>query len=45
MLNFLSLGDIAVDVFNFDRRIIDEDSDRQRQATEGHDVDGLAQSA
>ena len=38
-------GQIAVDVFNLDRGVIHQDSDGQRQPSQGHDVDGLAQRA
>ena len=37
--------DIAVDVLDFDRCVVNENSHRQRQATKGHDVDGLSQRA
>ena len=36
---------LRFDVFDFDRRVVDQDADRQRQAAERHDVDGLAQRA
>ncbi len=44
-LNFLALGDIAVDVLNFDGGVVHQNADRERQSAQGHDVDGLAQRA
>ena len=43
VLDFLALFQIAIDVFDFDRGVVDQDADRQRQPAQGHDVDGLAQ--
>ena len=43
LLHLLSLFEIAIDIFNLDGGIVDQDADRQRQAAQGHDVDGLAQ--
>ena len=37
----LSLFEIPIDVFDRYGRIVDQDSDRQRQSAEGHDVDGF----
>ena len=42
---FLAHGQVAVDVFDFDGGVIDEDADSERQAAQGHDIDGLAESA
>src|SRR6185312_1597880 len=36
---------IAVHVFDFDRRVIDEDAYRERQTSQRHDVDGLVDRA
>ena len=36
---------VAVDIFDFDGGVVHQNSDRQRQAAERHDVDGLAQRA
>ena len=36
---------VAINVFDLHRRVVDEDAHRQREAAEGHDVDGLAQGA
>ena len=33
---------VAVDVFDFDGGVVDQNADRQRQAAERHHVDGLA---
>ena len=44
-LNFLSFGNVPVDVLNLDRRIVHQDADCERQPTQRHDVDGLAQRA
>ena len=41
---FLAHGQVAVDVFDFDGGVIDQDADGQGQAAEGHDVDGFAQA-
>ena len=43
LLDLLARFEIAVDVFNFDGGVVDQDADGQRQAAEGHDVDGLVQ--
>ena len=45
LLDRLALFEIAIDVFDFHRGIVHQDADRERQAAEGHDVDGLAQRA
>ena len=42
-VELLALLQVLTDVFDGDRGIVDQDTDRQRQAAEGHDVDGLAQ--
>ena len=42
-LDLLALLQVAVDVLDRHRRIIDQDADRQRQAAQRHDVDGLAE--
>ena len=34
---------IAIDVFDLDGGVVDQDADGERQAAEGHDVDGLAE--
>ena len=36
---------VAVNVFDFDGGVVDQNADGQRQAAERHDVDGLAQQA
>ena len=38
----LAHGDIALHVLNFDRRIVYQNPDRERQPSERHDVDGLS---
>ena len=43
LLQFFSLGQIAIDVFNFHRGVIHKDADGQRQPSQGHDVESLAQ--
>ncbi len=40
----LLLGHVAMGVFDFDRRVVDQDADGESEAAEGHDVDGLAES-
>ena len=35
--------EVAVDVLDLDGGVVDQDADRQRQAAQGHDVDGLVQ--
>ena len=37
--------EVAVDVLDLDRRVVDQDADRQRQPAERHDVDRLPQRA
>src|SRR5690348_18226198 len=32
---------VTVNVFDRDRRVVDQDADRQRQAAQGHDVERL----
>jgi hypothetical protein len=36
--------DVEIDVFYRDRRVIDEDADRECQAAKRHDSDGLTES-
>ena len=43
LLDFLAGFQVAVDVFDFDGGVVDQDADGQREAAEGHDVDGLAE--
>ena len=38
-------AEVAVSVFDLDRGVVHQDSDRQRQASQGHHVDGLSQQA
>ena len=45
LLDLLAHLQIAIDVFNLDRGVVDQNADRQRQSTQRHDVDGLAQRA
>ena len=40
--HLLAHGEIALDVFDFDRGVVDQNSHRQRQTAQGHDVDGFA---
>src|SRR5258708_2589005 len=42
-LQIFAHGQVAVDVFNFNRGVVHEDSDRQGQPSEGHEVEGLAE--
>ena len=44
-LHFLALGEVALDVLDFHRGVVHQNAHRQRQAAQGHDVDGLAQRA
>ena len=41
----MAFFEIAVGVFDFDGGVVDEDADGECEATEGHDVDGLADEA
>jgi hypothetical protein len=43
LLDLLAGLEIAVDVFDFDGGVVDQDADGEGQAAEGHDVDGLAE--
>ena len=43
LLELLARLEIAVDVFDGDGGVVDQDADGQRQAAQGHDVDGLVQ--
>ena len=45
LLHLLAHGQIALDVFDLHRGIVDQDADRERQSSQGHDVDGLAERA
>ena len=45
LLHLFAFFEIAIDIFDFDGGVVDQDADGQRQATQGHDVDGLAQGA
>ena len=40
----LPIAKVALDVFDFHRRVIDQNADRERQAAQRHDVDGLARA-
>ena len=45
---FMELGTffkIALDVFDGDDRVVNEDADGEREAAESHDIDGLAEQA
>ena len=44
-LERLAHRQVAVDVLDLDRRVVDQDADRQRQPAERHDVQRLAQRA
>ena len=41
VLDLLTHGEIAVDVLNFNRGVIDQNADRERQSPQGHNVDGF----
>ena len=41
----VALFEVALDVFDGDGGVVDEDADGEREAAEGHDVDGLADEA
>ncbi len=43
--DFLALVDVAVDVFDFDRGVVHQNADGERQAAESHDVDRFAECA
>src|SRR6202011_334836 len=45
LFHLLAHGQIAFDVFDLHRRIIHQDADSERQSSQGHDVDGLAERA
>jgi hypothetical protein len=45
LLDGLAGLQVAVDVFNLNGGVVDEDADRERETAEGHDVDGLAEGA
>ena len=38
----LPFFEIALDVFDFDGGVVDQDADGERESAERHDVDGLA---
>src|SRR5260370_11403704 len=42
---FLAHGQVAVDVLDFNGSVVDKDADSKREATQGHDIDGLAEGA
>ena len=42
-LQILSLAELTLDVLDGDRGIIHQNSNRQRQTAQGHDVDGFAE--
>ena len=44
VFDFLTLFEIAIDVFDLDGSVVDEDADGECEAAEGHDVDGLARA-
>ena len=43
--HFGALAQITVNIFDFDGRVVDQNSDRQRQTAQRHDVDRFAQRA
>src|SRR5271154_1019928 len=45
LLHFLAHGKVALDVFDFHRGVIHQDAHGQRQSSQSHDVDGLADGA
>ena len=45
LLERLSLAQVAVDVLDLHRRVVDEDADRERQPAERHDVQRLPERA
>ncbi len=45
LFHFLALRQVALDVLDLDGGIIHQDSDREGEASQGHDVDGLTQRA
>ena len=45
LLDGLAFFEIAVDVLDFNGGVVDQDADGEREAAEGHDVDGLAEGA
>ena len=45
LLDGLTLFQVAIDVLNLDRSVVDQDAHGQRQAAERHDVDRFAQRA
>src|ERR1700690_1803477 len=45
LLNLFALGNVPVDVFNFDGSVVYQDADRERQSAQSHDVDCLSQRA
>ena len=43
LLHLGALLEMVIDVLDRHRGIVDQDADRQREASEGHDVDGFAE--
>ena len=41
-MQVVALFEMALDVFDRDGGVVDQDADGQREAAERHDVDGLA---
>src|SRR5207245_353059 len=44
-LDWFPLRKVPVDVFDLDRRVIDENADGKRQAAQGHYIQGVAKQA
>ena len=44
-IGVLALRQVAVDVFDCDGGVVHQDADGERQAAEGHEVDGFVQGA
>src|ERR1039458_3841483 len=42
LLHLLAHGQVALDIFDLHRSVVDQDADGERQSSQGHDVDGLA---
>ena len=45
VVELVAFFEIALDVFDGDGGVVDQDADGEREATEGHDVDGFAHEA
>jgi hypothetical protein len=45
LVEFVALFEVALDVLDGDGGVVDQDADGEREAAEGHDVDGLAEQA